>query len=642
MPLDASRDIRRYWKMILVLISGVLAGFGPIILKFVFEIDDLLATAALLVFNMIMWSLVLYWLDQYARMYEAILELIDRTSTGYMINAPFRDIEVLLDTVSRKSRILSTPMEVSRSRDSGVLLENLTKLLDIAGSTLPIVGAELTLIDRSSGLYHGSVIWGGSFQQDVEAAIELSKSVEEKFGFATGVELNVDRERDCWVLIAPIEVAEVKVAVLRLKLHLDCVLSKALIELVELVVLQVSRAIIEGNFTDQLIRMREHSQRIEKAKTGFLAHLSHEIRGPLGIMMNAVELLLDGLCGDVTADQKETLEMISQNGSHLLELMNDVLDYAKAEAGKIQAYPETIDAIELLTDVAKITRIQGGAKGLNVSADCEEANAPLRCWCDRRHIRQIMINIATNAVKYTPKGGEVKLWVDRSPDGKVRFNVKDTGIGIKSQDRERVFAPFERIEGHYVRAQTGTGIGMSLAKQLVSLNRGDINFFSQEGEGSHFWVEFEESREIDSEVSENIDSDVEPIDGLQGKVLLVSSDESESQLITKYLSRFSFELSLVNSIGSAEKDLKAQAVDIMIVDESVLNSQDCSLSLAISRLRQATSEVRGWVPIVFLSGDAFESDIEEFIKSGADQCVTKPLALNQLTRIIGKTLAISS
>ena len=252
------------------------------------------------------------------------------------------------------------------------------------------------------------------------------------------------------------------------------------------------------------IQQQQDRERIEiasRAKSDFLAHMSHELRTPLNHIMGFTELILGKNFGELTPLQEEYLADVLASGQHLLSLVNDVLDLAKVEAGKLELLRSHVNPAELLEASLIMIREASLKKGIRLTLQTDAL--PETVQVDERKIRQILYNLLSNAVKFTPEGGEIILrgkLADPS-DGRpfppgdaaamprcwLGFSVQDTGIGIREEDLERLFNPFEQVENVVSRRYQGTGLGLSLAKSLVELHGGAIWAESDgEGKGSTF------------------------------------------------------------------------------------------------------------------------------------------------------------
>jgi CheY-like chemotaxis protein/anti-sigma regulatory factor (Ser/Thr protein kinase) len=371
--------------------------------------------------------------------------------------------------------------------------------------------------------------------------------------------------------------------------------------------------------------MRVAGEESTRAKTGFLANLSHEIRGPLGIILNGVELINDGLCGPVTESQRETLGMIKQNGDHLLDLVNDVLDYAKVEAGKIKAKPVKLKVGSLLTDLSNVVRSQSIAKKQDLKTDPVEKDLTL--LCDKRHARQMLINLLTNAVKYTPLNGSIHISAERIPGNRIKITVADTGIGIPVAERSKVFGAFERVEDKYAQSQVGSGLGMPLTKRLAEVNKGTVDFESEQGVGSTFWLILPAAETVEEE---EILGGTEKRQGVFARgrgeaILLVDRENDERDMLERYLAHQGFKV--INAANGAEvlRTLREWPIDLAVVEYDL---PDITGEEMVGMIRQNPAAAD--LPIVMLSSKAFVFDIERFLKLGVDRCLSKPVDLCEI------------
>jgi protein-histidine pros-kinase len=237
--------------------------------------------------------------------------------------------------------------------------------------------------------------------------------------------------------------------------------------------------------------LRTANAKLEEAnrsKDRFLASMSHELRTPLNAILGFTGTLLMGLPGPLNAEQTQQLEIVQSSGRHLLSLINDLLDLARIEAGKRELKIESVACQELLDELVVGLRPLADAKGIELSLLVP--TDPLRVRSDRRALNQILINLASNAIKFTDQGS-VRLEVSRSTANApvTRFDVIDTGCGIKSGDQQRLFAAFERIESSSAKPYEGTGLGLHICQTLATFLGGSITFESEFGHGSTFTLE---------------------------------------------------------------------------------------------------------------------------------------------------------
>jgi signal transduction histidine kinase len=212
--------------------------------------------------------------------------------------------------------------------------------------------------------------------------------------------------------------------------------------------------------------------------------MSHELRTPLNSIIGFNGILLNELAGPLNFEQKKQLKMVKGSAQHLLNLINDVLDISKIEAGELQLTPEKFNLRELLTRVNESLRPMAESKGLKLTLEISpEINEIVN---DERRIQQIMINIANNAIKFTEQG-EVRI-VCQLVKGAIETRIIDTGIGIKSEDMQKLFQPFQQLDSGISRKYDGTGLGLSICNKILERTNGQITVESQHGKGSTFII----------------------------------------------------------------------------------------------------------------------------------------------------------
>ena len=232
--------------------------------------------------------------------------------------------------------------------------------------------------------------------------------------------------------------------------------------------------------------IEDKSRQLEAAsrhKDEFLASMSHELRTPLNAVIGFSEVLLEKMFGDVNPKQEEYLGDILASGRHLLSLINDILDLAKIEAGRMELDLEDFDVAQAIDNAVVLVRERATRKGLMLDTQLDHRLGSLRG--DQRKVKQVLLNLLSNAVKFTPEGGRIEVRAQRL-DGHVEVSVTDTGIGIATEDQELVFEEFRQVGTDYAKKHEGTGLGLTLSRKFVELHGGRIWVKSQPGQGSTF------------------------------------------------------------------------------------------------------------------------------------------------------------
>jgi PAS domain S-box-containing protein len=231
----------------------------------------------------------------------------------------------------------------------------------------------------------------------------------------------------------------------------------------------------------------EHSlQQANRMKSEFLANMSHELRTPLNGIIGFSEFLIDGKTGELTAKQTEYVTDIFNSGRHLLQLINDVLDLAKVEAGKMELHPETFSVSKAIEEVCSVVGPMAQRKRLAIASKVEPSAEEVTL--DKQKLKQVLFNLLSNAVKFTEDGGQVNITTDLYDETHVRLQVQDSGIGIKPEDLDKLFIEFRQLDSGLARRHQGTGLGLALTKKIAEFQKGTIEVESKPGKGSTFTV----------------------------------------------------------------------------------------------------------------------------------------------------------
>ncbi len=377
-----------------------------------------------------------------------------------------------------------------------------------------------------------------------------------------------------------------------------------------------------------------------QAKSAFLANMSHEIRTPMTAILGYADLLLDP--SQAVEERARCVQVIRRNGEHLLSLLNDVLDISKIEANKYAVERVRCDLRHLLADVVALTRVKAIQKGLNYKVVID-GPVPKEIQTDPLRLKQILVNLIGNAVKFTSNGG-VYLRVschDRLISSTLHIDVMDTGIGMSPIQIDRLFRPFTQADESTTRKYGGTGLGLVISRRLAQLLGGDITVQSKPGDGTCFavWVDSGQLggvRMLPSLDEADLSSPPPPsallAQSFKGRVLLAEDGEDNQQLISLMLRNVGIEVTLATN-GKAAVELASCAnFDLILMDMQMPELDGYS---ATRKLR----ELKYTKPIVALTANAMADDRSRCIAAGCDDYVAKPIRMDHFMSILGRFLA---
>ncbi len=237
------------------------------------------------------------------------------------------------------------------------------------------------------------------------------------------------------------------------------------------------------NMNEQLEAQNKELEKASRAKSDFLARMSHELRTPLNVIMGFAELMLDQVPGEINEEQRQCLDDMLTSSRDLLALINEVLDLAKVEAGKVELRLRNIALAEVVDSVTSAMMAVLSQRKQSLDVDLDEGLPLVRA--DEARLRQVFFNLLSNASKFTPDGGKLRIGASRK-DGWCQVSVSDNGIGIKEEDLKQIFEPFYQADTSMTRERKGTGLGLSLVKEIVEMHSGQIWVESEFGKGSRF------------------------------------------------------------------------------------------------------------------------------------------------------------
>ncbi len=395
---------------------------------------------------------------------------------------------------------------------------------------------------------------------------------------------------------------------------------------------------------------KEAAEAANKAKSAFLATMSHELRTPLNGILGYVQILRND--ASVTPRQENGLNVIEQSSRHLLSLINDVLDLAKVESGRIELYETEINLPVFLRSVGEIIRIKADQKGIDFDSELPE-NLPVYVRCDEKRLRQVLLNLLGNAVKFTDKGKVImtvrnekvkvrnesashfSLLTSHSSCCTLHFAISDTGIGISREDLEKIFDPFQQA-GDMKRRAEGTGLGLAISRNLVKLMGGKLEAESEPGLGSIFRFELQlPVIKSETDKAAGISRRIIGINGTPQKVLIVDDNRENRSVFRDMLLPPGFETAEAEDGSEGLAKAEDFQPDAIITDLIMPGMDGFEM---IRRIRQHS--VLKNIVIIAASASVYEEDHRKSTEVGADAFLSKPIEADQLFELLQRFLKI--
>jgi signal transduction histidine kinase/ActR/RegA family two-component response regulator len=401
------------------------------------------------------------------------------------------------------------------------------------------------------------------------------------------------------------------------------------VELLSTIATQASIAIQNARAYERLVGTAEQLREIDRLKTQFLANMSHELRTPLNSIIGFSKVMLKGIDGPLTELQEADLTSIHNSGQHLLELINSILDMSKIEAGKMDLAFDQVRLPDIFDTVLSTTRAL--VKDRPIQLRCEIPEDLPTVWADTQRVRQVLINLMSNAAKFT-EDGSISLSAEAG-DEHVTVSVMDTGVGMDAEAQKRLFIPFQQVDASTSRRAGGTGLGLAISRRFVEMMKGKIWVESVPGQGSTFSFTLPIYDIVQEREETESTGELDPSERL---VLVIDDDQGVVTLLSRYLQSEGYRVTGVTDARKALAGAQRLAPRLVaIVLDVVMPHMD---GWAVLEALKADDETRD-IPVILCSiGESLERGQEK----GAAACLEKPIMRDELVEALNRVRAKAS
>jgi PAS domain S-box-containing protein len=385
----------------------------------------------------------------------------------------------------------------------------------------------------------------------------------------------------------------------------------------------------------QLEAALAEARQATELKSRFLANVSHEIRTPMNGVLGMADLLL---ATDLSCEQRECTDAIRSSADALLVVINDILDISKIESGHLSLESIPFSPALLARDVLPVVSFSAAQKQLAVSCEYSGEIPELVCG-DPTRVRQVLMNLVGNAVKFTA-AGRVRVTLHGARDGdksaRLRFAVEDTGVGIAAEQRQHLFQKFRQLDSSTTRVYGGTGLGLAISRELVQLMGGGIGCDSEPGRGSTFW--FELSLPMAGEPA----AAAAPVDTVpahrvrSGRILVAEDNETNRRIVLHILNKAGYQVTAVSNGAEAVQAVGSDAFDLVLMDVQMPEMDGLAATAAI---RSLEDELRRYTPVIALTANSMCGDRETCLRAGMNDYISKPVSREEMLRKVNCWIA---